>query len=274
VIAPPLSALLLAVAAPTPPAHAAPSPAVSDQSLFHNCATLVQKDPNAAVTTANDWRLRGGGIFARQCLGLAYTALNRWPEAATAFEQAAHDAETSRDSRAADFWVQAGNSWLAGDQPGKARADFDSALATTALTAQLRGEVELDRARADVALDDLAAARADLDHGLQHVPDDPYAWYLSASLAVKEESLPRAQADIAKALERAPNDPDVLLEAGNIAGLSGNLDQARTYYARAVQVAPNSDAGKSARAALIDDTQPDPPANAAPANPPGSAPKH
>ena len=37
----------------------------------------------------------------------------------------------------------------------------------------MRGEVELDRARADVALNDPVAARTDLNGAVQHVPDDP-----------------------------------------------------------------------------------------------------
>ena len=34
---------------------------------------------------ANAWRLQGGGLYARQCLGLAYVALERWAPAAEAY---------------------------------------------------------------------------------------------------------------------------------------------------------------------------------------------
>jgi tetratricopeptide (TPR) repeat protein len=108
----------------------------------------VKAAPEKAVEMANEWRLKGGGLPARQCLGLAYSKLERWEPAATAFEQAALEAETAKDARRADFWVQAGNSWLASGDPVKARKAFDAALAVPTLTAELRGEAHLDRARA------------------------------------------------------------------------------------------------------------------------------
>lgn len=241
----------VALAAAVAAAQAAPTPNVrSDETLYRECVAVVAAEPERAVTVANDWRLRGGGVLARQCLGLAYTALERWAPAAVAFEQAAREAETEQDPRRADFWVQSGNSWLAEGDADKARAAFDSALATTSLTPELRGEVHIDRARAGVALDDLAGARADLDRALELVPADPFGWLLSAALAMREDSLARAQRDIAKALELAPNDPDVLLQAGTIAGAAGQADEARGFYERAAKAAPDSEAGQAAQAAL------------------------
>lgn len=244
--------LLLALAA----AAQAPASNVQERA-FQDCAALAKKDAEKAVSLANDWRARGGGVLARQCLGLAYVTLERWAPAATAFEQAALEAETAKDARRADLWVQSGNSWLAANDAAKARKAFDSALAAPSLQAELRGEAHLDRARAGVALGDTAGARADIDKGLALVPADPFAWYLSAALAQREGNLARAKADIAKAVERAPNDADVLLQAGNIAGLSGELDAARSFFERAAKASPDSPAGKAAAAALA--------ANAAPA---------
>jgi tetratricopeptide (TPR) repeat protein len=240
---------LLALAA-AQAAAPAPTASQSDQALFHACADVAKSSPEKAVEQANDWYLRGGGIFARQCLGLAYTSLERWAPAAVAFEQAARLAESAQDPRRSDFWVQSGNSWLAADDPTKARSAFDSALATGSIAKELQGEVYLDRARADVALNDPAAARADLDKGLELVPDDPFAWLLSANLAMRQESLARAQADIAKALQLAPGDADVLVQAGNIAGASGDTEAARSFFTRAVQADPGSEAAKAAQAAL------------------------
>jgi tetratricopeptide (TPR) repeat protein len=225
----------------------------------------VKSDPNQALAAAEDWRAHNGGLYARQCIGLAYTALQRWEPAAIAFEQAAREGETMRDPRRADLWVQSGNAWLAADQAAKARTAFDAALATDALTPELRGEVLLDRARAGVALQDLATARADLDQGLALVPADPFAWYLSAALALRQNALPRAQQDIAKAVSLAPDDANVLVLAGNIAGVSGESAAAATFYQRAVKAAPDSDAGKSAATALAGN--PPDPAGAKPTPP-------
>jgi tetratricopeptide (TPR) repeat protein len=237
--------ILLALAA----AQAAASPEAGDDR-FRRCADLARSEPQRAVEVAQAWRAEGGGLLARQCLGLAFAALERWPAAAAAFEQAAQEAETRQDPARADFWVQAGNSWLAGDEPAKARKAFDAALAGGALAPELRGEVHLDRARAAVAAGDLAGARADIDKGLELVPGDPFGWYLSAALARRRSDLRRAQDDIARAVSLAPDDAAILLEAGNIAGLSGETEAAKGLYARAARAAPDSEAGRAAAAAL------------------------
>jgi tetratricopeptide (TPR) repeat protein len=176
--------------------------------------------------------------------------LERWAPAATAFEQAARDAELAKDGRGADLWVQSGNSWLAAGEGAKARQAFDAALASAILVGELRGEVHLDRARASVLLGDVAAARADIDKGLALVPSDPFAWYLSSALALREEKVARAKEDIAKALALAPNEPQLLLHAGNVAGSAGEAEAALDLYRKAAQAGPNSAAGKAAQAAI------------------------
>jgi tetratricopeptide (TPR) repeat protein len=236
--------LLLALAAQAAPA---PEPV---EARFRACTDLVRTAPERALGVAGDWQGEGGGLHARQCLGLAYAALERWPAAAAAFEQAAREAQAASDPAGADFWVQAGNAWLAGGEAGKARGAFDSALAATTLTADLRGEVHLDRGRAAVALDDLPAARRDFDKALELVPGDAFAWYMSAALARRQGDLHRSQDHIAKAVSLAPDDAEVLLEAGTIAGLSGEVEAAKGLYARAARAAPGSDAAKRALAAL------------------------
>jgi tetratricopeptide (TPR) repeat protein len=240
-------------------AAAQATPAESLEAQYRTSSDLVRSAPERAIEHASEWRLKGGGLFARQCLGLAYAQLERWPAAAATFEQAALEAEKTQDSRRADLWVQAGNSWLAGNDPALARKAFDAALATTLLAPQLRGEVHLDRARASVSQGEIAAARADIDKGLELVPADPFAWYLSAALARRENNLARAQSDIAKAVELAPDDAAVLLEAGNIAGVSGEVDAAKTFYARAAKAAPDSAEGRAAQAALNANSEAAPP---------------
>lgn len=215
-----------------------------------SCAAAIAATPEKAVAIANDWRIKGGGLDARQCLGQAYAKLGRWAPAATAFEQAAMDAQLSKDPRQADFWVQSGNAWLAAGDAAKARKALDQALIAGIAAPELEGEAYLDRARALVALDDPTGARADLDKGLGLVPGDPFGWYLSAALAQRAGDLARARADIAKAVAGAPDDAGVLLLAGNIAGLTGELDQARDLFTRAARAAPDSPAGKAASAAL------------------------
>jgi tetratricopeptide (TPR) repeat protein len=229
----------------------AATPALSaEQARFTACAKLVESDAAKAIAEADAWRVAGGGLLARQCLGLAYSAQGRWAPAAVAFEQAARDAEIRRDGRAATLWVQAGNAALAGDDPGKAKMAFDRALALPVMSKEMRGETHIDRARAGVASSDLAGARADLDKAIGLVPADPMVWLLSANLALRQNDLPKAQGHIAEAVRLAPDDAAVAYEAGNVAAASGAYGAALVAWRRAVEAAPDSPAGRAAAQAL------------------------
>lgn len=252
---------LLAIAMFQAAGPAAQPPEAQPPEVMHReCLALVASDAARAAEVAEQWRVAGGGTLARQCLGLAFVALERWQPAAVTFEQAAREAESKQDPLRVHLWVQSGNAWLAANDGAKARTAFDAALATNLLSPALRGEVHLDRARAGVALEELGPARADLDKGLELVPSDPFGWYLSAALAMRQKDMARAQRDIAKAVELAPDDANVLLQAGTIAGAAGNFEGARRYYEAAVKAAPESEAGRGAQAALASEPAATPPA--------------
>lgn len=165
--------------------------------------------------------------------------------AAQSFEQAAR-ASLERDPATARMWAAAGNMWIAAEQPGKAAVDLDKALASPSLQAEQRGEALLDRARAAEAQDDLVTARAKVNEAAQSIPDDPFYWYFSAALAIRENNPAAAKAAIGKALTLAPSDAIILFEAGHVAHFAGDDEQARSYWARAAASDPNGTAGKEA----------------------------
>ena len=215
-----------------------------------DCAELARTDPARAVEVASRWHAQGGGALARQCTALAYVAQDKWAAAATAFEQAAREAETGKQIAAAGLWVQAGNARLAGGEAREAIAAFDAALVSGTLSGPAKGEARLDRARANVIAGDLAAARADLDEALKLVPEDPLGWLLSASLARRMDQLERAQVDIAEAARRSPDDASVALEAGRIALAAGAPAAARIAWEGALKNQPGSPAALAAKAEL------------------------
>ena len=217
---------------------------------YRSCLDLATSNPIGAQGEAEQFRLAGGGYRARQCLALAYAQQERWRDAAAAFEAAAREADAAKDALGARYWAQAGNAWLAANEPVKAYAALNTALANAALAGPDRGEALLDRARALVAAGQVAAARTDLDDALEAAPKDPLAWLLSATLARRVKDLPRAQGDIAQALKLSADDASVQLEAGNIAALAGDADGAKAAWERAVKIAPTSMAGQNARKAL------------------------
>lgn len=221
-----------------------------DAARFTACTALIKSDPDQAIREADAWSEKSRAVPARQCRALAYAGVQRWAEAAAAFEQAASEAEGLRDGRAANLWTQAGNAALAGEDPARARTYLDRALALPTLADPMKGEAWLDRARADVALADPTRARLDLDKGLALVPADPFAWLLSAALARRQGDLPRAAKDIAEAARLASDDASVALEQGNIAGLRGDEVAARAAWTRAAGLAPDAPEGKAAAAAL------------------------
>ena len=172
------------------------------------------------------------------------------PEAAAAaFEQAAL-ATADGDPAKARMLAAAGNMWIAANQPGKAALALDKALVGNALQAEQRGEALLDRARAAEAQNDLKTARARLNEAAATVSGDPFYWYFSAALAIREDHAPTAQYAIGRALSLAPADPTILFEAGHVAHFAGDIAKARSYWTQASQFDPNGSVGKAALEAI------------------------
>lgn len=215
------------------------------------CLDTAMADPAAGGQAAQEWAVAGGGFHAGQCKGFALARAEQWDMAASAFEAAAGQAEKAGAAMdAARLWAQAGNAALGGGKAEQARAAFDAALGHGLPDGMAKGEVYLDRARADVALGDLKAARADLDAALRLAPADPLGWLLSATLARRMEDWLLATAHIREAARLSPDDASVALEQGSIAALSGQEQDARAAFNRVLALAPESEQATAARAGL------------------------
>jgi len=169
--------------------------------------------------------------------------------AAGGFEEAAK-ASSDKDPKTARMFAAAGNLWIEANQPGKAALDLDKALALPGLEAEQRGEALLDRARAAEAQNDLITARAKLNQAAETISGDPFYWYFSAALAIREGDGANAKAAIGKALSLAPSDPAILFEAGHVAQATGDDASARSYWTRAAGSDPRGPIGKAAAKAL------------------------
>lgn len=226
--------LLLATAlaaAPPAPAASHPSPPPQPKIAQPGCPDLVTAD----------------GLV---CRALEAQASGRNADAAQSFEEAAK-ASPDKDSETARLWAAAGNMWIAANQPGKAALDLDKALTLPSLLGDQRGQALMDRARAAEAQDDLRTARARLNEAGPLISDeDPFYWYFSAALAIREGDVTTAQSAIAKALSMAPGDPAVEFEAGHVAHFAGDDNRARNYWERSAAADPSGPVGKAAREAL------------------------
>jgi tetratricopeptide (TPR) repeat protein len=169
--------------------------------------------------------------------------------AAASFERAAL-AAPAEDPARSRMWAAAGNMWIAAGQPGKAALALDRALAGSGLRAEQRGEALLDRARAAEAQSNLKMARAKLNEAAASISEDPFYWYFSAALAIRELDKATAQSSINRALALAPADPTVLFEAGHVAHFMGEQAKARDYWSQAAAADPSSPSGKAAKEAL------------------------
>ena len=183
------------------------------------------------------------------CRALQSSKAGNPEAAASAFEQAAA-AQTNDDAEKARMWAAAGNMWIAANQPGKAAIALDKALAGTGLQAEQRGEALLDRARAAEAQNDLKTARSKVNEAARTIFEDPFLWYFSAALAIREGDAMTAKTAIGKALTLEPNNPTILFEAGHVHHFAGDEAAARSYWSRAVSADPNGKSGQAAREAL------------------------
>ena len=189
------------------------------------------------------------GPAASLCRAVDASDHDRFEEAALAFEAAATGSPAGQP-RTQRMLAAAGNMWIAAAQPGKAALDLDRALVGTGLQAEQRGLALVDRARAAEAQNDLKAARRFVTEAGTTVADDPFTWYFSAALAVREGDLALAKSSIGRALVLAPTVPEALFEAGHIANESGDIASARDYWTRAIAADPAGKVAASARQAL------------------------
>lgn len=201
-------------------------------------AALVAADCPSAATAQ-----------AAVCHALGAQRAGRFAEAAAGFETAAGRSKPG-DPAGDRMLAAAGNMWIAAGEPAKASLALDKALAGTGLLADQRGLALLDRARAAEAQNDLKTARAKTNEALESAGEDPFAWYFSAALAVRENNFKAAEAAIARAMALAPNAADILFEAGHIAQLGGDEAKARGLWQRAVGADPAGPGGKAAKTAL------------------------
>ena len=186
---------------------------------------------------------------ANLCRAIAAQETGKFAEAATGFETAAGMAKPG-DPAADRMLAAAGNMWIAAGQPGKAALAIDRALTGKGLLADQRGLALLDRARAAEAQGDLKTARAKLTLASQTIAEDPFLWYFSAALAIRENDFVTAKIAINRALVMIPNDPTILFEAGHVYQAVGEDSKARDYWTRAADADPQGASGNAARRAL------------------------
>ncbi len=242
-----------------PPPGKQPAPKVTPEAeppgQIDSCLAEARSNPPAAIDAAEAWRDAAGPgrkAEANRCLGTALGNLDRWEEAETAFLAARDGTPAEAHASRARLGAMAGNAALAAGATDRALAALDTAHgeALAGSDTGLAGDIQLDRARALVALKREGEAAMALDEARTASPQNPEAWLLSATLSRRMGKLAEAQTQIVEAARLLPVDPEIGLEAGVIAVLSGHEDAARKSWQSVLAVAPQSPAATTARSYL------------------------
>ena len=233
----------------------------ADRGRYAACLALTRSNPEAAISTAQAWRVENGGVGALHCLALGQMARRDYAAAFASYENAVRASRAAGDGQSVVLLAQAADAALIAGQPEMALKFLDEgltsgggALATGSDVATISPRVEsalrLTRAEALVDLKRDKDAAADLARATNLAPGDANGWLLRATLARRMSDLALAEAAILKAAEAAPDSAEVQYEAGTIAAAQGNMDLARTAWTAAAAADPDSVAGKAAAAAL------------------------
>ncbi|HWA02752.1 MAG TPA: hypothetical protein VG819_04405 [Rhizomicrobium sp.] len=212
-----------------------PAAAFAAVQTYQQCADLAKSDGQAAYNQALAWHGAGGGAAAQHCEALALAQLGRYAEAASLFDALGRDRSQQNGARA-QFFDQAGNTWLLAQDSTKAEVSFSNALML------VPDDVEMlaDRARARAMGKDWRGADADLSAALSHDPNRADLLVLRASARHAAGRKAEARADIGRALDIFPNYGDALVERGAMKYEDGDAAGAHADWQQVVRAAPRS----------------------------------
>jgi tetratricopeptide (TPR) repeat protein len=213
---------------------------------------VANPDAAANIEAANAWMAEGGGLAARECLGLAFLQAGQDQAALTTFLDAANAADTARSPRAGALWSFAGTAALMGENIPTARDYLNRAIASGQMSNGELSAAHATRSRVRLALNDSTGARQDMDAATRLSPEDGNIWLLSATLARRSRDFARAQADIQQAAALSPRNPAVALEAGNIAWMLDNGAAARRSWESVLAITNTGAVADVARRRLAD----------------------
>jgi tetratricopeptide (TPR) repeat protein len=261
-----LFVLILASAAfPTGEAAAQGRPTEDLAALHDRCVEFVHAHPKEGLERAKLWAQQGGGFYADHCVAMALFDLRDYAAAAEHFQTLATAMMGMPTVERAQALDQAGQAWLAAEQPDRAKAAFDAALQLNGQNADLL----IDRAEAYAELKRYWDALDDLNRAIDLAPDRADA-YIYRGAAYRHLDTPDlAMQDVQHGLSLAPDSPTGLLERGILRRLKGDIAGAREDWERVEKLAPDSPAEKAAAVNLAKLSEKD--EKPAPAKPPEPA---
>ena len=226
-----------------------PPVAVVEADPVQACAALAAAAPETALEEAQGRFDRAIGLdraIAGHCLGIAYSELGQWPQAADAFGRARDALPAGQEGYAARLGIATAAAELAA---GRAEAALGELARTDpGEDRKLAGAIAVDRSRALVALGRQDEAATALAEARSADPDNDEAWLLSATLSRRTGDLVAAQQQIERAAILRPTGPEIGLEAGVIAALAERDEAALRSWRSVLESAPGTPAALTAAA--------------------------
>ena len=179
---------------PTPQALA-PEDMDFDQ-LHEQCLEKINDDPETAFEDAMIWQSRGGGRRARHCAALALFAAGETRMAAAQLEQMGSEPRIGPAKMRVEFYAQAADFWLVGQDPTAAYRAANSGLDLAKSNTDLR----IIRARAYAKLGRWDYAEIDLTSTLAYDPVNVQALIYRADARRRQGKLEDGLADAERAL--------------------------------------------------------------------------
>lgn len=175
---------------------------------FSQCVQLIESDAPAAYETAMSWAAEGQSVAAYRCAAMALIGQNRHGEGARRLDSLGAAVNPAETALRAELFSQAGNAWLLGREPSRARSSFSRAIATVESDQTQLPDLLIDRARAYAMEEDWRNAEEDLSRALDVRGNDPLALRLRAAARMHQSSFALAEADARQALTLATNEED------------------------------------------------------------------
>ena len=178
--------------APTPPA-------LEDMNFdqrHEKCLESISDDPETAFEDAMIWQSRGGGRRARHCAALALFAAGETHMAAAMLEQMGSESRIGPAKMRAEFYAQAADFWLVGQDAKAAYRAANSGLEIAKSDTDLR----IIRARAYAKLGRWDYAEIDLTSTLAYDPVNVQALIYRADARRRQGKLEEGLADAERAL--------------------------------------------------------------------------
>lgn len=202
------AALMLPLALMQTGAAPAGSAAAHNAQRFDQCVAHIDEDAPAAYEEAMAWAAEAQSVGAYRCAAMALIAQNRHGEGARRLDSLGSAVNPAETATRAELFSQAGNAWLLGREPARARASFTRAITTIQSDPAQLPDLLIDRARAFAMEGEWRSAEEDLSRALDIRADDPLALRLRATARMQQRSFELAEADAQRAFTLASNEDE------------------------------------------------------------------